>query len=153
MSICRKNPIKNWMKSVKYVFEDILLLNLGLFTILAGSRAHSLVLAIMALWMTLQELKQMRIQRFKYITMGNASDVAVLLLTAFLLFVPTRFLQIASHRFTPPFSLLDCDASRHLAAFMILLSWTKFLLLLQKHPAFARFETYIPMFTKASFCF
>ena len=61
--------------------------------------------------------------------------------------------QIASHRFTPPFSLLDCDASRHLAAFMILLSWTKFLLLLQKHPAFARFETYIPMFTKASFCF
>ena len=91
VSICRKNPIKNWMKSVKYVFEDILLLNLGLFTILAGSRAHSLVLAIMALWMTLQELKQMRIQRFKYITMGNASDVAVLLLTAFLLFVPTRF--------------------------------------------------------------
>ena len=81
----------NWMKSVKYVFEDILLLHLGFFTILAGSRAHSLVLAIMALWMTLQELKQMRIQRFKYITMGNASDVAVLLLTAFLLFVPTRF--------------------------------------------------------------
>ena len=79
------------MKSVKYVFEDILLLNLGFFTILAGSRAHSLVLAIMALWMTLQELKQMRIQRFKYTTMGNASDVAVLLLTAFLLFVPTRF--------------------------------------------------------------
>ena len=83
------------MKSLKSVFEDILLLLLGCFTILVGSRAHSLVLAVMAFWMTVQEIEQIKIQKSKYITMINCTDVAVLLLTAFLLFVPpTRFAEV-----------------------------------------------------------
>ena len=81
------------MRSLKSSFEDILLLLLGCFTILVGSRAHSLVLAIMALWLTVQELQQMKIQKSKYVTVSNITDVTVLLLTAFVLFfTPTRFL-------------------------------------------------------------
>ena len=76
------------MKSLKSSFEDILLLLLGCFTILVGSRAHSLVLAIMALWLTVQELQQMRIQKSKYVTVSNFTDVTVLILTAFVLFFP-----------------------------------------------------------------
>ena len=91
VDICRKCHCKNGMANLKSVFDDILLLLLGFFTILVGSRAHSLVLTIMALWMTLQELQQMRIHKSKYFTVGNCTDVATLLLTAFLLFVPTRF--------------------------------------------------------------
>ena len=142
------------MRSLKSAFEDILLLLLGCFTILAGSRAHSLVLAIMAVWMTVQELQQMRIQKSKYINLCNCTDVTVLLLTSVLIFVPpTRLAEVFGFRFLSRFSLLDCDGSRHMAAFLILLSWTKFLLLLQKHPAFAKFETYMPMFIKASWTF
>ena len=91
MDICSKCRCKNALRSFKSVFDDILLLLLGCFTILAGSRAHSLVLAIMAFWMTLQEIQQMRIQKSKYITFSNCTDVAVLLLIGFLLIVPVRF--------------------------------------------------------------
>ena len=93
--MCRKGHCKNGMTNLKSVFEDILLLLLGWFTILAGPKAHSLVLAIMVLWMTVQELRQMRIHRSKYFTVWNFTDVAALLLTAFLLFVPpTRFGEV-----------------------------------------------------------
>ena len=90
------------LTKIKTFFEDILVLGLGGFTILAGSFAHSMVLAVIVAWCTLQELKQMRIQKSKYISLSNCTDLAVVLLTLFLLFVPTRFVKCLSniyHRF------------------------------------------------------
>ena len=85
------------LTKIKTFFEDILVLGLGGFTILAGSFAHSTVLAVMVAWMTLQEVQQMWIQKSKYISLSNCTDLAVVLLTLFLLFVPTRFVKCLSN--------------------------------------------------------
>ena len=94
LKICnRRGSAKSVLTKIKTFFEDILVLGLGGFTILAGSFAHSMVLAVMVAWMTLQELQQMWIQKSKYISLSNCTDLAVVLLTLFLLFVPTRFVK------------------------------------------------------------
>ena len=93
----RRGSARSVLTKIKTFFEDILVLGLGSFTILAGSFAHSMVLAVMVAWWTLQELKQMRIQKSKYISLSNCTDLAVVLLTLFLLFVPTRFVNSVSN--------------------------------------------------------
>ena len=97
LKICNRGGCKSVLTKIKTFFEDILVLGLGGFTILAGSFAHSMVLAVMVAWMTLQELQQMWIQKSKYISLSNCTDLAVVLLTLFLLFVPTRFVNFLSN--------------------------------------------------------
>ena len=42
----------------------------------------------------------------------------------------------------------SCASLRHVAAVVILLAWTEFILLVAKHPRLARYNVYISMFYK-----
>ena len=59
-------------------------------------------------------------------------------------------LSLLSYLLLAPDDATDCscETKRHIAAVVLLLAWTEFMMLVAKHPRLARYNVYISMFYK-----
>ena len=48
------------------------------------------------------------------------------------------------------FRIIDCEILRLVAVLVLLLAWARLLSLSVKHPTFAKFDHYLPMFFKVA---
>jgi len=118
-------------------FMELLLLLLCLLPLVFGTKALWTVLVVIACALVLRETLQMFASLKRYVlSLENWLELLLLSLLAFLLLAPDDPQDCS------------CQEKRHIAAVVLLLAWTEFVLLSAKHPRLARYNVYSSMFVK-----
>ena len=116
---------------------EIMLAGMAVFLIILSSGGLWYVLVVLLSLLSVRELFQVTASLKRYLlSLENLLEVVMMSLLGYLLFDPD--------------DVTDCECSdkRHVAALVILLSWTELIVLVAKHPKLSRYNVYISMFYK-----